>query len=384
MPPPLAGRRVQVAGSVDAATAATLAHFGHEVVRRVVAGIIEQGGGLVIGAGKEPRLASGEGQVFDWTVLDAVAQAVQDARFAESEYSNQPVVVVLSEKGESEIPDVRRPLWDTLLRSGKVEVRRIMAGARSGAMIRHEQASHGDILLILGGGTGVEHLAEMYRRSLKPVIPLDVPLGASRADGTGGAERLARESRRDPQAFIRFGGGDAGGEGAALSTIATNAGTGDADRIAAAVQAVLLKLIRPTAFYVRLLNREHPRFGDVERFFRGVVDPVVDERGLTRIDLGVDPVESGFLNVEVFRRLHYAATAIVDVTGERPNCFIELGYALGREMRVICTAAEGTALPFDQVAIPCHFWSPTRSDADRRKELQMFWSHNAKRSPLVS
>jgi hypothetical protein len=315
----------------------------------------------VIGAGNEPRLPSGEAQVFDWTVLDAVAQAVQDKRFPESTYSSRPIVIVLSEKGEAEIPDERRSLLDTLLRSGKVEVRSIMAGARSGALIRHEQASHGDILFILGGGTGVEHLAEMYRRSRKPVIPLDLPLGASRGDGTGGTERLARESRSDPQAFLRFGGGDSGSEGAALAAIATNGGKADPEVVAKGILEILVKLTPPAAFYVRLLNREHPKFADVERFFREVVDPVIAERGMIRIDLGLDTVESGFLNVEVFRRLHYAATAVVDVTGERPNCFIELGYALGRGTRVICTAEAGTPLPFDQGAIPCHFWTQTAS-----------------------
>ncbi len=380
---PLTGRRVQVAGSVAATTAGELASFGHDAVRGVVAGAIENGGGLVVGVGKEPRLPSGEAQVFDWTVLDAVAQAVQGGRFPEPSYSSHPVIIVLSEKGEGEIPDERRLLWDTLLRSGKVEVRRIMAGARSGALIRYEQASHGDILFILGGGTGVEHLAEMYRRSRKPVIPLDLPLGASRGDGTGGTERLARESRNDPQAFLRFGGGDSGSEGAALSAIATNGGKADPKIVAKGVLDILRKLTPPAAFYVRLLNREHPKFVDVERFFRKIVDPVVAERGMIRIDLGLDTVESGFLNVEVFRRLHYAATAVVDVTGERPNCFIELGYALGREMRVVCTAEEGTPLPFDQGAIPCHFWNSAQPDVDRRADLHMFWSQNATRSSLV-
>jgi hypothetical protein len=42
---------------------------------------------------------------------------------------------------------------------------------------------------------------------------------------------------------------------------------------------------------------------------------------------------------------------IVDITGLRPNCFIELGYGLGRGNRVIVTAKSGTTLPFDQQAI---------------------------------
>ena len=35
-----------------------------------------------------------------------------------------------------------------------------------------------------------------------------------------------------------------------------------------------------------------------------------------------------FINVGIFENLHFSSVAVVDVTGERPNCFIELGYAL--------------------------------------------------------
>ena len=37
----------------------------------------------------------------------------------------------------------------------------------------------------------------------------------------------------------------------------------------------------------------------------------------------------GILNVAIFENLHFASVAVIDLTGERPNCFTELGYALG-------------------------------------------------------
>ena len=90
---------------------------------------------------------------------------------------------------------------------------------------------------------------------------------------------------------------------------------------------------------------------------------------MARVDLGKDEVESGFINTEIFGRLHHSTVAIVDVTGQRPNCFIELGYALGRSLRVICTAETGTSLPFDQSAIPCHFWKDGEPDEAQRKDF---------------
>ncbi len=99
--------------------------------------------------------------------------------------------------------------------------------------------------------------------------------------------------------------------------------------------------------------------------------------------MGTDKSEHAFINVGIFERLHFSALAVVDVTGERPNCFIELGYALGRVNRVLVTAEEGTELPFDQQAIPCHFWKSTDPVLDKQKALATFWETNINRPPIV-
>jgi hypothetical protein len=104
---------------------------------------------------------------------------------------------------------------------------------------------------------------------------------------------------------------------------------------------------------------------------------------LIRIEIGTDKSEHAFINVAIFESLHFSSLAIVDVTGERQNCFIELGYALGTANRVLVTAEEGTKLPFDQEMIPCHFWKPGATVADNKKALVEFWGENINRPPIV-
>jgi TIR- and PNP-associating SLOG family len=384
---PLAGRRIQIAGSASGTTDPAVVRYAHDIIARLVTNIMTAGGGIVISAGREPRpdgaAVDAPSLTFDWTALEAATQCLQQGHGSWSAESGLPIVIVSSEKAESEIPDSRRPLYDTLLRSGRVQVESIMPGSRAAALLRQRQAAFGDALVILGGGTGVEHSADLYMSRRKPVVPLDLPIGASREDGTGGATRLAKQARAEPNRFLRFAPAFSATEGAALAEIATRGGTVSAIDIADRATALLCKIANPSAFYVRLLNAKHAKFDAVESFFRNVVDPVVEEAGMNRVEIGTDKSDHAFINVAIFEGLHFASLAIVDVTGERPNCFIELGYALGNATRVLVTAEEGTKLPFDQEMIPCHFWNASSSFSDSKVTLIEFWKKQINRPPIV-
>jgi hypothetical protein len=383
---PLFGRRVQIAGSASAKTDPSLVGYAHEIVKNLVKAIMAAGGGIVVGIGREPRpdgaLPDAPSLLFDWTALEVATECLKVGFPAWPAESGLPIVVASSEKAVTEIPDHRRPLYEELLGSGLLHAESIMAGSRAASFLRQRQATFGDALVILGGGTGVEHSADLYLSRRKPVVPLDLPLGASRDDGTGGAMRLAKEARAEPGRFFSFASPYANTEGAALALTATRNGAATATDIADRTVGLLTKIARPTAFYVRLLNPDHAKFPVVESFFRDVVDPVVEEAGMRRLEMGADKNEYAFMNVAIFESVHFSSVAIVDVTGERPNCFIELGYAL-RGGRVLVTAEDGTKLPFDQEMIPCHFWKPGDSVADQKKALADFWEKNINRPPIV-
>jgi hypothetical protein len=377
---------VQIAGSASAKTDPSLVGYAHQVVSNLVKAIMAAGGGIVVGIGREPRpdgsSPDAPSLLFDWTALETAAECLKLGFAAWPAESGLPIVVASSEKAVTEIPDNRRLLYEELLSSSLLHVESIMAGSRSAAFLRQRQAIFGDALVIIGGGTGVEHSADLYLSRRKPVVPFDLPLGASRDDGIGGAMRLAKEARAEPTRFFSFSPAYANTEGAALAQIATRNGAVAASDIADRTFNLLTKIARPSAFYVRLLNPDHAKFKAVESFFRDVVDPVVEEAGMRRLEMGADKNEYAFMNVAIFESVHFSSVAIVDVTGERPNCFIELGYAL-RGGRVLVTAEDGTKLPFDQEMIPCHFWKPGDSIAEKKKALVDFWEKNINRPPIV-
>jgi len=383
----LAGRRVQISGSASQHTDHGLIAYAHKLIADVVRGVLCEGGGLVLAVGKEPRKDPNDSDspslIFDWTALEVAAESLRVGACAWKSKFEPPLVIVASEKSVREIPNERRALWDELLRGSYVRLESIRAGARSGTMIRERQARFGDILLALGGGTGVEHLADLYIGRRRSVLPLDLPLGASREDGTGGAEHLAREAHVEPDRFFTLQTPFAASANARLFKLATQGATTKVSEVAEGILELFKILNLPKVFYTRLLNQKLDAFPRVESFFRNVVDPVVSAAGYDRVEVGTDVSEHPYINVAIFEGLHFSTIAVVDVTGERPNCFIELGYALGRGVRVIMTAEDGTNLPFDQQAMPCHLWTHGEDDALRQANLTEFWRKNVDRPPLV-
>lgn len=382
------GRRVHISGSASFETDPKLTAYAHDLVSKIVRAIMDEGGGLVLGAGKEPRPHNGDGAtpsiVFDWTALETAYNYTLNNDYVWPMSYGQPFIVVTSEKAEKEIPDERRELWNSLLSSNLMRVEYILPGARSGAMLRDRQAQHGDLLITFGGGTGVEHLAEIYSIRKRPVIPFDLPLGSSRNDGTGGSPRLAQKLREKPERFLRLRKHFSGNENARLAMLATRDARADTNLIAANLKELFKMLARPYVFYTRLLNSSHEKFHVVEDFFRDVVDPVIEEFNFDRIDMQVDDTKYALINVSVFEDVHYASVVIADLTANRPNCHIELGYALGNRTRVIVTAEKGTDPPFDVDAVPCHYWDTSLPLEERRKSFTEWWSRNVDRPSIVS
>jgi hypothetical protein len=197
----------------------------------------------------------------------------------------------------------------------------------SGAVRRRRQAQLGDILIAISGGEGVEHLAQEFANRGKHIIPLDLDLGASCRDGSGGGGKLFGEALKNPSLFFTVAPEQSAS--GLLDRTRTRGGTALQQQVVAALIDLLEQLVAPRVFYVRLLNKDLPDYASVEKFFRKVVDPTVTEFGFQPLQMGIGPNEYLWMNQAIFDGLHHSEVAVVDLTGVRSNCLMELGYALG-------------------------------------------------------
>jgi nucleoside 2-deoxyribosyltransferase len=142
-------------------------------------------------------------------------------------------------------------------------------------------------------------------------------------------------------------------------------------------------LAAPRAFAVRLVNPDHEDFDAVEGFFSEIATPVAHGAGYDLVTAGRGSPEQAFLNQEIFELLHHADVVLADLTGSRPNCYLELGYALGHHLPTLVLAQDGTNPAFDLHALPTHFWSRTQDPSKSRSALRAHWDQQMHRPPIV-
>ena len=225
------------------------------------------------------------------------------------------------------------------------------------------QAARGDVLLTIGGGVGVEHLAELYAEKRDPVIPLDIDIGSFH---NALPEEVLGWQRKHDRIRVASSTWRACSMTAAahLDGLRTHTYRPTLDAIASRLTALLGSSTTHAGILHSVAGSRLPAVCGRRVVLLIVVDPVVEERGFQRLEVGTDPQRHGFINTEIFRELHFAPITIADMTGQRPNCAIELGYALGRGHMIILTARHSEKLPFDVDKLPFLFWSREESTQD--------------------
>jgi hypothetical protein len=375
----ISGRRIHIAGSADSDIPPSRLRYFHRLIKHIAKRVLTEGGGLVLTVGSEPIHQSEHDLplIFDWTLLEALNENKNSRLPKWPESQGSPVIAVGLPKWQEKIPDNRKPLWDRVISTGNVQLILISSGLSVGGVLRERQAALGDILVVAGGGPGVEHLAELYMANRKPVIPLDIQLRTAKS---GSAEGLSTRAMETPEEFFEYKPSERAT--AAFSMLSLRGQLPNIGEFERKFFDFLLHLRRPKAFFARLLNKKTTEFEQVEMFFRNVVDHVVSSAGYERFEMGKETSKVAFLNVEIFRAIHSSSLVVVDLTALRPDCFTELGYSLGLRKKVIVTAQEGTHLPFDSAALPCFFWSSDQPADQCRSALQDFMRKNINRKPV--
>jgi hypothetical protein len=381
----LRGRRIHIVGSAHPETDEKKLRYVHSLVRELVDALAAEGASFVFPFGKEPLLKDrddGPAITFDWTIADAVHAALKAGRAHASGPNGRLIATLATSKTDSQIPSSRRVTYDELREADAVHMEFLEPRWNAGAARRRRLAQLGDILIGISGGEGTEHLAMEYSSRGKPVIPLDIKIGGSTDDGSGGAGRLFERALSQPGDFLRVEGGASPAD--LLDRTRTRDGETETAKVVAAVMKLIGALAAPEVFYVRLLNNKHPDFAAVETFFRDVVDPFVIDLGYKPSEMGLGKNEFAWMNQAIFDSIHRSAVVLVDLTGLRPNCFMEFGFALGNKQKVIIIAKEGTDFPFDSSSLEAFLWPEAGTSSERIDRLRKHWERNIDMPPIVS
>lgn len=374
------GLRFHIAGSSDEETDIEILSYAHTLIKAIVKNILFNNGGLIVGIGDEPLHKHDEklSIIFDWTILEEINEFFQVNTFSWKKFQGKPIIIVGLPRWREKIPEKRRLLWEELEKLNCIELIQIKSDLGVGGILREKQANYGDILVTLGGGPGVNHLIELYFSKRRPIIPLDLPLNIGRKSAS---ELFSIKVKEDAAFYLvtNFQGDIA----RTYSSLSLSKPVKIELFIEKFMKLILL-LKRPYAFYVRLLNNREPEYANVDSYFRDVVDDIIESSGFERFESGIDVSDLPFLNSEIFSYLHYSSLVIIDLTGNRTNCFLELGYALGLKKKIILIAKEGTKLPFDAEMLPCHFWSLEKTKEENQKLLRDFMEKNILRKPIIS
>jgi len=380
----LRGRRIHIAGSADPEADARKLNYVHSLVSDLAVRLGVEGANFVIPFGKEPLLkdrTDGPSIIFDWTVAEAVSRTLLAGHAQASGPNGRLVATLATGKTDSQIPAVRRPIYDGLRENAAITMEFLDPGWSAGAVQRARLAQLGDILVGVSGGQGLEQLAIEYSSKGKPVLPLDIQVGSSARDGSGGASRLFDRALARPADFFRVADCESASE--LLERTRTREGEADVSHVVSSIMDLLHALTPPRVFYVRLLNNAVSEYASVENFFRTTVDALVTELGYEPLQMGIGKNEFAWMNQAIFDSLHHSSVVLVDLTALRPNCFMELGYALGNRQRVIVTARDDTRISFDAFALEAFQWRESEDPVQRLHRMRSHWERNINTPTLV-
>jgi len=377
---PLFGRRIHISGSVSPDPAvASMADVmqTRELLQGLVRELIAKGTTFVLPVDSEKKRPGDDMPIcFDWLVWETISKSL--AR-RPADAPNPLVIAVQHHKTEEQIPAEFQKLWDDLRSSDLIQIENVSHWNMNSKRME-VQARWGDILLTVGGSEGVLFLANLYHDAGKPFVPLNSKVTAA----DRGARRLFSLGLSSAQAPRLFRPVSQTAHNW-MNRINFTARNSVADQIKGIID-LLENLEPPPAFVVRLLNPDHPDYADVQAFFDIVVQPIIEgELGYRMVVVdGHQKYEHARIDQEIFAKLHRSRVVLADITGMRPNCFLELGYAFGRSLPTMLMVKEGASHPFDIHTFAGLHWKTAGTVDERRRAFREHWTAIQSRPPLVA
>ena len=197
------GKCILIAGSANEGCDCTKLARATEFVRAATEKIIETGNSVAVLATSEPVRVENTRSValsFDWEVLRTI-----DCHLEQRDYMadyNLAHVFMGSDSMEKRFTPENASLIQRLQAKEAIDVRHIEESLYSGGEYRDRQAELCDAMIAIGGGKGTYQVADKMLSFGKPVMPMDIQIGAQHQGGTG-AIQLLDEMKADEKVFLR-------------------------------------------------------------------------------------------------------------------------------------------------------------------------------------
>lgn len=201
---PMRGQFVLVAGSASHSCKFEQLRKTHEFVRSFTRHVLEAGGGVVVFASSEPTHPQDQKVplVFDWTVLGEVDAYLKTNGGA----VRRCVRIVTSNKAmTTKWQGAQHALIGRLSARQAVEIAFVADDLHTGGNIGDKQVEWAHAMIAVSGGKGVADRAAKLGRNGAPIVALDIDLGSSASDGTGGVG-LHRRCLSAPTEFLPLTG----------------------------------------------------------------------------------------------------------------------------------------------------------------------------------
>ena len=195
------GKFILISGSASHSCPVEKLDRAIDFVQCFVTEVLRLGGGVVVlGSDESASLGSHDRpRIFDWVVLREVKRYVEST----TKPPRTLAKLVMSDQAvETKFDDRNFEIFSKLAQRGVLEVERIRREEYTGGRYRQLELELADAMIAIGGGKGTYISGTDMLEAGKPVLPLDLKIGASSEDGEG-AILLLRELTRDPARFFQ-------------------------------------------------------------------------------------------------------------------------------------------------------------------------------------